>query len=686
MPALPVRKLSLGAATEDLGASLLEREWLVANGLGGYASGTFEGVPTRRFHGWLIAALAAPIGRATMLNRLSETLRLPDGQVVPITAEDASGGKLADGAERYLVDARLDAGLPVWTYAVKGYVIEKRVVVVHGQNTVHVTYALLEGEARVRLDVRPFLCFRAHEGRVDGPGGPYAVSALGSRYEISGSPDFPALRLLVVGGEAALLLRSEESHERYLVEESRGYDFAGKLTSPGCFRVELARGNSATLVASTEAWETIVALTPEAVLEAERTRRQGLLEIADPCARDGLGAELVLAADQFIITPSTRADDATRAHAAGDELRTVIAGYHWFTDWGRDTMISLEGLTLLTGRHAEARCILRTFAHYVRDGLIPNMFPEGTNEGLYHTADASLWYFHALSRYLEATADRGMLEHLMPVLRSIADAHLRGTRFGIGVDAADGLLRQGQQGYQLTWMDAKVGDWVVTPRRGKAVEINALFYNALMLLAGWLREQGAEAEAAPYATAAERARSSFNARFWYEKGRHLYDVVDGENGDDPACRPNQLLAVSLEHPILERAHWEDVLSACERALVTPVGLRSLAPGHPDYKARYFGDLRARDAAYHQGTVWAWLIGPLADAWCKTRPGSLDGLHRMVSGLEAHLDQVCIGQVGEIFDAEAPFTPRGCVAQAWSVAELLRCWVLVTRARGGTRPG
>ncbi|HEX4334910.1 MAG TPA: amylo-alpha-1,6-glucosidase [Polyangiaceae bacterium] len=672
--ALPVRKIFLGDASSDRTASLVDREWLVANGLGGYASGSFAGVPTRRFHGYLIAALAAPIGRATMLNRLSESIRLPNGEQVAFTAEDGEGGTLAAGVDRYIREARLEGGLPVWTYVIGDYVVEKRVLVVHLQNTVHVTYTLLEGDERVRLRVRPYICFRPHEGRVDVPPGSLTVHATADRYEVTGSSELPALRVRVLGGEASLVLKPEESREKYPVEEARGYDYMGTLSSPGYFRMELSRGARATLVASTESWSAIDALTPAAALDAERLRRQRLVEMADPHARTGVNAELVLAADQFIVTPSTRADDATRARAAGDEVRTVIAGYHWFTDWGRDTMISLEGLTLVTGRYAEAGYILRTFAHYVRDGLIPNLFPEGTNEGLYHTADATLWYFHALSRYLEATSDRATLEHLLPVLRSIADAHLAGTRFGIKVDAKDGLLHQGQEGYQLTWMDAKVGNWVVTPRRGKAVEINALFYNALMLLAGWLREYEDAAAAAPYAQAAERARASFNARFWYEKGKHLYDVVDGENGDDAACRPNQLVAFSLEHPVLDSSRWEDVLKVCESALMTPVGLRSLSPGNADYKARYFGDRRARDAAYHQGTVWAWLIGPFFDAWSRTRPDSMDALRRSLSGLESHLGEACIGQVSEVFDAEAPYTPRGCIAQAWSVAELLRCRV------------
>jgi predicted glycogen debranching enzyme len=367
-------------------------------------------------------------------------------------------------------------------------------------------------------------------------------------------------------------------------------------------------------------------------------------------------------------------EDAARARAAGDEVRTVIAGYHWFTDWGRDTMISLEGLTLATGRHLEAGYILRTFAHAVRDGLIPNMFPEGQNEGVYHTADATLWLFHALDRYVELTNDRTTLGLLLPVLREIVGHHVRGTRFGIGVDPADGLLRQGFSELPLTWMDAKVGDWIVTPRRGKPVEINALWYNALRLLERWTREADSDVAAQPYAEHAAQVARAFNARFWYKDGDYLYDVVDGEQGDDPACRPNQILAVSLAHPVLDAARWERVVDVVRERLLTPVGLRSLARDHPDYKPRYFGDLRARDAAYHQGTVWAWVIGPFVDAWLRVHPADREGARRWLKGFEAHLSEACVGSVSEIFDAESPYTPRGCVAQAWSVAEVLRAWL------------
>jgi predicted glycogen debranching enzyme len=336
-------------------------------------------------------------------------------------------------------------------------------------------------------------------------------------------------------------------------------------------------------------------------------------------------------------------------------------------------MIGLEGLALVPGRLHEAGFILRTFARYIRDGLIPNFFPDGKTQGVYHTADATLWFFHALDRYLAYTDDWSTLSHLLPALLDIIDHHIRGTRFGIGVDARDGLLKQGEQGYQLTWMDAKVGDWVVTPRRGKAVEINALWFNALCLLEAWLRQTDDPGRAQPLKEYADRARTSFNQRFWNEKLGYLFDVVDGERGDDPACRPNQVLAISLRHPILDRAHWESVMDVVEKHLLTPMGLRSLAPGHPDYKSRYFGDLRARDAAYHQGTVWAWLIGPFIDAWEKLHPSDSAGARRRLEGFASHLNEACVGSISEVFDAEQPFTPRGCIAQAWSVAEVLRCW-------------
>jgi predicted glycogen debranching enzyme len=340
-------------------------------------------------------------------------------------------------------------------------------------------------------------------------------------------------------------------------------------------------------------------------------------------------------------------------------------------------MISLEGLTLNTGRTAEARAILRTFGDAVRDGLIPNLYPEHGHEGLYHTADATLWFFHAIDRYVRATDDRETLQALLPRLVDIVDRHIAGTRFSIGV-AADGLLSQGAPGYALTWMDAKVGDLVVTPRRGKAVEINALWYNALCLLADWLEVERDAQAAAPYRAHAKRAYAAFNERFWYDAGGYLYDVVDGERGDDASLRPNQILAISLLHPILDRSRWSRVLQQVQSRLLSPFGLRSLAPGDPDYHPKYFGDLRARDLAYHQGTVWAWLVGPWVDASIKVN-GHASEARALLEGFAGHLTEAGVGTISEIFDAEAPYSPRGCIAQAWSVAEVLRCLVRTSQA-------
>jgi predicted glycogen debranching enzyme len=598
-------------------------------------------------------------------------LRLPDGRDFLFGAEEHISGQLDLHGVDYLDEFQLESGLPAWRYRVGGIAFEKRVFLPYKQNTVLIRYQLVAGTETVRLELRPACHFRSHDGPVKGPdAATYILTASDHRVELADRSGLPPLRLCFDGDNSAFTTDGRvQPNILYRFEASVGYDHAGSLWSPGYFRADLRPGRHVTLVASTEAWDTISTLAPAQAFEAERARRERLIARADPRVQQGPARELVLAADQFLITPAGR--------AAGDEVRTVIAGYHWFTDWGRDTMISLEGLTLTTGRHTEAGYLLRTFAHYIRDGLIPNLFPEGEKEGLYHTADATLWFFHALKRYLDCTHDRMTLRLLLPQLHDIVAHHLRGTHFGIHVDPRDGLLIQGQEGFQLTWMDAKVGDWVVTPRRGKAVEINALWYNALCLLEGWTRdEQGPEA-ARPLADHAERTRRSFNERFWYAKGGYLYDVVDGENGDDPALRPNQVLAISLDHPVLVPERWRPVLDVVREQLSTPVGLRSLAPSHPDYKPQYYGDLRARDTAYHQGTVWAWLIGPFIDAWLKVQPEDREA-RRFLEGLVAHLGEACVGSISEVFDAEPPFTPRGCIAQAWSVAEVLRCWAKTVR--------
>jgi predicted glycogen debranching enzyme len=657
---------------EDPEGPLLTREWLVTNGIGGYASGTISGVITRRFHGLLIASLPAPMGRTMMLNHIAELVRLGDGTSFVLDAQRRPTEAGAPPVPAFLAEFALEDGLPVWRYKLgPEHVLEKSLAMPHRQNTVAVRYRLIEGNTPLELELKPWVNFRPHE-TLDIPLRGYAVTVLDDRYEISTAGDYPPLRLNVSAEKSAFFLESEKIRDvHYGVEKSRGYDSVSDQYAPGFFRVVLGIGAGATLTASTEAWNVAAALTSDEVFEFETSRRARLIAAASGPVREGFGGELVLAADQFVINATGRIANAARSHAHGDELRTVIAGYHWFTDWGRDTMISLEGLALVTGRYAEARYILRTFSHYVKDGLIPNMFPEGNNSGVYYTADATLWFFHAVDRYLAYTGDRPLLELLLPILLSIIERHIEGTLFGIGVDPHDGLLRQGSPDHPLTWMDAKVGDLIVTPRRGKAVEINALFYNALRLLAGWLRESSGEHAGTPFSERADAMREAFNRRFWCEPGGHLYDVVDGDDGDDASFRPNQVLSISLPHPVLDPARWESVVQKVEERLLTPVGLRSLAPGHPDYKAQYFGDLRSRDLAYHQGTVWAWLIGPFVDAWLGVHPGKATEARRFLAAFPAHLSEACVGSISEVFDAEAPYTPRGCIAQAWSVAEVLR---------------
>jgi len=656
---------------------LAAKEWLVTNGLGGYASGTLAGVITRGFHGYLIAALPTPLGRVMMLNDLLEKIETADGNSIQLSGEERVNAPLKAHGSEFLQEFRLENGIPVWVFKFGETQLEKSVLMVHRQNTVHISYRVT-GTSRMKLMLRPSVNFRHHEAPVSTPLlGNYALTVIEDTFEISSQTEIPPLRLMLHGQEKSLTMdRTRFQEVLYRIEESRGYAAQGDLWSPGYFTVLLSENHPVTLVASSESWETIRAITPEYAIAAEEVRRQRLLSRSTKTPSEGPTAELVLAADQFIIVPEGRVDDTMRARAAGDEVRTIIAGYPWFTDWGRDTMISLEGLTLTTGRHVEAGYILRTFAHYIRRGLIPNMFPEGHDEGLYHTADATLWFFHAIARYLAASGDQQLLPQILPKLEDIIDCHIRGTDFGIGVDPEDGLLRQGASGYQLTWMDAKVGDWVVTPRRGKAVEINALWYNALCYLRDWLSQDGRQESSKAIAEHAKRAYESFQKRFWYEKGGYLFDLVDGENGDDSQLRPNQIFAIALDFPILASERWQPVINKVKAELLTPFGLRTLAPREKDYKPKYYGSLRDRDAAYHQGTVWPWLIGAYVDAWVKTYPGDLQGAKECLRTFEDHFAEDAVGSISEIFDAEAPYASRGCVAQAWSVAEVLRASVRV----------
>lgn len=648
--------------------ALLYGEWLVTNGLGGYASGSLSGSPTRKYHGLLTAALPAPFGRTVMLNYVADFLILPDKREIPLSFLQTVDNELNNAFP--LVEFRLENSIPIWKYEIEGIIVKKSLFLVHRQNTLHVSYKILSPFTdQLQIKWRPYLNFRFNEEEVNTPKDlNFDFHAKDHMYEIL-MPPYPSLKLFCESEAIFIYDSNLIENVFYPIEAARGYASVGKLQSPGYYLIPLQEDKKITFITSIEPWSTIHALNSDEAKIIERLRLKNILKTAGPLNKSPTTAKLSLAADQFIMTPMTRPEDLIRLQAAGEDVKSIIAGFPWFTDWGRDTMISLEGLTLVTGRFRIADSILRTFSYYIKDGLIPNMFPDGATKALYHTADATLWYFHAIDRYIQYTGDIDILEILLPKLRNIIDWHIKGTHFGIRVDD-DGLLIQGQEGFQLTWMDAKVGNWVVTPRRGKAVEINALWYNALKLLEEWT-EQTLEIT--------QKCYESFNKRFWFEQGNYLYDVIDTENGiDDSALRPNQLFAISLKYPILEKKRWKAVLDVTEAQLLTPFGLRTLSPSHPDYQSTYDGDLRARDAAYHQGTVWPWLLGPFIDSWLKVYPNDYEKAYSFLKAIEDHLDkEQCLGTIGEIFDASPPYHARGCFSQAWSVAEILRCIVKTT---------
>jgi glycogen debranching enzyme len=630
------------------------KEWMVANGLGGYASGTLAGGCPRRHDGLLVATLDDPWGRTVMLDRLDEIL-VTNGEQVPLYD--------------CLAEFRLEDGLPVWKFERGGTVVERRLVMPHGQNTTIITWTLRQG-GPAALTLRPWMHFRGNDAWLDRPlQSPRRMWAEGDRLSAS-QGDYPPVRLQLQAKGAATRLDEREVEVFYAVEADRDYPSTGPLWSFGVMTAPLGEGGII-LLATAEPWDTALAMTAEEAFAAERGRRERLVARAVPGVRSGAAQLLVMAADAFLFAPRGRPGLKARAHADGDEVLSVIAGYPWFNDWGRDTMISLEGLCLVTGRADAARSILRTFGKYVKDGLIPDNVPDGRTEGVYHAADATLWFFHAFDRYMEATGDRETLALLLPKLEEIVEAHRRGTRFNIGVDPADGLLKEGAEGFMLTWMDS------ATPRRGKPVEINALWYNALKVMERWLGEAGRAAAAKQCATEAARARDSFNRRFWNPATGFLFDLVDGEEGCDPACRCNQIFAVSLPNPVLDESHWPAVVAAVEDKLLTPFGLRSLDQGAPDYRPQYAGDLGSRDFAYHRGTVWAWLIGPFVDAWLRVHPDDKAGARAFLDGLVGHLSDYMVGTIAEVFDGDAPHTPRGCTAQAWSVAEALRAWAVTS---------
>ncbi|MBS1829922.1 MAG: glycogen debranching enzyme family protein [Acidobacteria bacterium] len=621
-----------------------ELEWLETNGTGGFAMGTVSGANTRRYHGLLVASLRPPVERQVLLSRLEEEV-LCDGEMSNLGAAQYPGAVTPAGFQM-LEEFRLDP-FPTWVYRTGCARVEKRVFLVEGSQTVVVLYRV---SSRCRLRVRPFLAYRDYHClqhasdafRRD-------VESAGSTLRVEPFAGGPRLRL---HHNAAGFVRVGNWYYRneYRKEMERGLDFQEDLYSPGWLDFELEAGGTAFVVGTLEEF---TAPSLDDVFAWERARC---------AAAEDVPGRLERAAEQFLVR---RVDGSP----------TIIAGYPWFTDWGRDTMISIPGLLLARGRFAEARAILRGFLQYLDQGLIPNRFPDGGERPEYNTADATLWMFVAAwgLRGDSASCSEFLRSEFYPAAKEIVAWHRRGTHYGIQVDAADGLLSAGYAGTQLTWMDAKVGDWVVTPRHGKAVEINALWYNALRMTASWALEFGETEYAEELDGFADRVRESFGRAFWNAERGCLYDRIAPE-GPDARVRPNQLFAVSLPFGLLDEEEQRAVVRVVEAELLTPVGLRTLAPGDGEYRGRYEGGPWQRDGAYHQGTVWPWLMGPYVDArlaalGCTAENVSL--CMGLVSRMMGELERQCLGSVAEIYDGDEPRRAVGAPAQAWSVAELLR---------------
>ena len=636
----------------DFGEST-SREWLETNGIGGYASSTVSGANSRRYHGLLIAATKPPLGRIVLLSKFEETLVI-EGERYELSTNQYPGAVYPEGY-KYLTGFRLDS-FPVWTFDVNGAEIEKSVFMVNGENTTVCQWKIKERTAisnqQSVLELRPLLAFRDHHHlRHEDAAFDTGFSVDGDLVSFTPYVEMPTLYLT---NNAASVEPSGAWYRNfeYAIESERGFDHTEDLFQPCVMRFELAE--SATVIVSTEPRNVIDA---GKLQKAEMKRRATL--VAQAKSKDHFSRQLVLAADQFIVRRG--------------EGKTIIAGYHWFSDWGRDTMIALPGLTLATNRPEIAKSILTEFSKHISEGMLPNRFPDAGEIPEYNTVDATLWFFGAIRAYAGATGDYDFIrETLYDKLVDIIDWHVRGTRYQIHVDS-DGLLFAGESGVQLTWMDAKIGDWVVTPRMGKAVEIQALWYNALCIMNDLATRCGDSERQRQYFEMAAIAKDSFGGQFWNYDENCLYDVVNGMEKDG-SIRPNQIFAVSLPHPIISSEYARAVVDKVEAELLTPYGLRSLSPRDPQYAPIYIGSPLERDGSYHQGTVWGWLIGHFVDAYRKTHTGEkgLDkSIDEILAGFESHLSEAMLGQVSEIFDANTPHLPRGAAAQAWSVAELLR---------------
>jgi predicted glycogen debranching enzyme len=631
----------------------IDYEWIEANGLGGYASSTVIGTHTRKYHGLLISAQNPPVERKVMVSKMDETIWL-HGKATDLGCNKYLGAIHPEG---YIFLQSFERDLfPVFTYKVNQILIRKTIAAVQGENTTLLLYEVLEAPEPFWMEWTPLVAGRDIHSVVRS-NGDFQTNA--QHYD-----DTLWMRPYTGGPDAWIHMPGAQfRHEgnwyqnfEYLAESKRGVDAVEDLYSPGKFGIEMKEGDRFGCILTSESG---VRRDPWALFEAETRRREALLAQA-PETRS-FARRLVLAADQFVVR-----------HKAGRS--TVVAGYPWFADWGRDTFISLQGLSICTGRPELARDILRSYAGYLKGGLIPNQFSDYGDATGYQSADSTLWFLVAGYKYFKSTGDTEFAKkELLPWVKQVVSAHEQGCDYHIFVDQ-DGLLSAGGPGYQLTWMDARVGEWLFTPRAGKTVEVNALWYNVLEIFAELLRTAGDLPLAESVEKKVSKTRQAFLSTFWNEAGGYLYDFVRGEYHDD-AIRPNQLAAISLPFQLLSHHQADTVLQTVTKHLFTPWGLRTLSPTHTDYRPRYVGNQFERDQAYHHGTSWAWLLGWYIDALVRVN-GVLGKNHarNLLEALQSHLDMAGLGSVSEIFDGASPHEPRGCIAQAWSVAEWLRVMV------------
>jgi predicted glycogen debranching enzyme len=642
-----------------------QREWLVTNGIGGFASGTVSGNLTRRYHGLLVAAMHPPVGRMQLVAKLDEVAHY-DGADYALGTNRWASGAIEPNGYVHIESFRFDGTTPVWRFAIADAILEKRVWMFHGENTTYVQHTLVRGSQSIELELKPLVNYRDFHSNTHARDWRMKIDAVKNGLEVTAFEG--AIPFYLLSADATVEPRHDWSRDYFLpLEQYRGLDDREDYVLAAVFRATLQLNQSVTIVFSTNpnaALDGDVARVRNAEREEDLLAQWSLADVPAASAVPGWVRQLILAADQFVVKREV-------ADAPEDsEGNSIIAGYHWFGDWGRDTMIALPGLTLATGRADIAKKILMSFARYVDGGMLPNNFPDAVGHPEYNTVDAALWFFEAVRQYFAATQDTETLARLFPVMAQMIDAHVAGTRYQIHVDQADGLLYAGEPGVQLTWMDAKVGDWVVTPRIGKPVEINALWFNVLETMAGLAPAVKQSAE--PFAKLAARVKQSF-AKFWNGSAGYCYDVIDAPGvGSDAALRPNQVFAVSLPQSPLPAEQQKAVVDICARRLVTSYGLRSLAQSEPGYQGHYGGNSRERDGAYHQGTVWGWLLGPFMLAHLRVYADRAAAMS-FLEPLGKQIHSYGLGTLSEIFDGDAPFTPRGCIAQAWTVAEILRAW-------------